>query len=226
MKPTIRSLIGFALPAISALFISVAHAEVITGKLNGYDCAHSGITCPIDPQDPHVLLERDFVLQQKDGEYMFLTNIPRKTKLKHALKNIQVTGKRHAKFESIDVDEMRIKQGDKWKTVWSKSLQPKVKLESVVGRLNGHDCAHAGIACPVDAQDPRLLLERDFVLQQESGDYLFLTNIPRSTKLQYLLNDIKVTGNKDSKYNTIEVYELMIMRDDEWKSVWIRREQN
>lgn len=226
MKLTIRSYIRFALAAISALFISVVHAEVITGKLNGYDCAHSGITCPIDPQDPHVLLERDFVLQQKDGEYLFLTNIPRKTKLKHALKNIQVTGKRHVKFESIDVDEMRIKDGDEWKTVWSKSYQPKVQLNTVTGRLNGHDCAHAGIACPVDPQDPRLLLERDFVLQQEDGDYFFLSNIPRSTKLQYLLKDIKVVGNKNNRYNTVEVYEMMIMQDDEWKSVWIRREHN
>lgn len=226
MRPTVLSFFGFVLPVVSVLFTSVVQAEVYTGKLNGYDCAHAGITCPIDPRDPHVIIERDFVLQQKDGNYLFLTNISRKTKLKHVLKDIRVDGKRHHKFDSIEVDELRVKDGATWKTVWSKSLQPKVKLESVTGRLNGHDCAHAGIACPVDAQDPRLLLERDFVLQKESGDYLFLTNIARSIKLQYLLDDIKVIGNRDLKYNTIEVYELMIMQDDEWKSVWIRREQN
>ncbi len=226
MKPIILSLLGFMLPAISILFISEVQAEIFTGKLNGYDCAHAGITCPLDPEDPHVLLERDFVLQQKDGDYLFLTNIPRNTKLKYALKRIQVNGKRHPKFESLDVDELKIKHEDEWKTVWSKRYQPKIELKTVTGRLNGHDCAHAGISCPVDPQDPRLLLERDFVLQQQDGDYLFLTNIPRSTKLQYLLKDIKVVGNNNSKYNTVEVYELMIMQDDEWKSVWIRREHN
>jgi hypothetical protein len=206
MNPSILSFFGFMLPALSIFFTTSVHAEIIMGKLNGYDCAHAGITCPIDPRDPHVMIERDFVLQQRDGNYLFLTNISRKTKLKHALKDIRVDGKRHHKFESIEVDELSVKDGKTWKTVWSKSLQPKVELESVIGRLNGHDCAQAGSACPVDAQDPRLLLERDFVLQKESGDYLFLTNIPRSTKLQYLLNDIKVVGNKNRKYNTIEVY--------------------
>jgi hypothetical protein len=206
------------------IFTSGANAEIFSGKLNGYDCAHSGITCPLDPKDPHVALERDFVLQLKSGDYLFITNLPRNIKLKHVLKDLKITGKKHAKFESIDVDEAMVKNGDIWETVWSKKLEPEIELETVTGKLNGHDCAHAGISCPVDPQDPHLLLERDYVLHQESGDYLFLMNIPRSTKLQYLLKDMKVKGEVNRKYNSVEVYELMVIQDDEWKSVWIRRE--
>lgn len=224
MRPSTLSIIGFILPALSILFSPAVKAENFNGKINGYDCARAGISCPIDPKDPHIALETDFVLQQNGGNYLFLTNLPRKIKLQHVLKDARITGKQHAKFESIEVDKFLVKDSGEWKVVWSKSMTPEVKLETVTGRLNGHDCVHAGISCPVDPQDPHILLEKDYVLQQTNGDYLFLTNIPRSTKLQYILHDIQISGRLDRKYNTVEVYELMVMQDDEWKSVWIRRE--
>jgi hypothetical protein len=216
--------IGFFLSGILLILSPGVQAEIFSGKLNGYDCARAGITCPLDRNDPHVALERDFVLQLQSGDYLFLTNLPRDIKLKHVLKDVQIYGKRHAKFESVDVDELRIKKGDKWQPVWFKRIKEEQELETVTGKLNGHDCVHAGISCPADPQDPHLLLERDYVLQQENGDYFFLMNIPRSTKLQYVLKDIQITGRINKKYNSVEVYELKIIQDDEWKSVWIRRE--
>jgi hypothetical protein len=137
---------------------------------------------------------------------------------------VQIVGEKHVKFESVDVDDLRVKDEENWKSVWSKSLKHEPRLETVTGKLNGHDCVHAGISCPVDPQDPHLLLERDYVLQQKSGNYLFLVNIPRSTKLQYLLKDIQVKGKVDRKYNAVEVYELLVAKDDNWKTVWIKRE--
>ncbi len=224
MRSSIWSIAALALQFSAVTFVPATLAETITGKLNGHDCAHAGVTCPIDPKDPHITMEPDFVLQQKSGDYLFLSNLPREVKLKYVLQDIQVSGERSSKYDSILVDELKIRDGDGWKTAWTKQMIPTVDLEIVEGRLNGHECVHAGITCPLDPKDPHILIERDFVLQQESGDYMFLTNLPRSTKLQYVLQDVQISGAVNSKYNTIEVYELMVMEDDEWKTVWTKRE--
>ncbi len=224
MKSGLWKVVALTLPVYTVALTPAAMADTVSGKLNGYGCAHAGVTCPLDPKDPHITLEHDFVLQKKDGDYLFLTNLPRKVKMKYILQNVQISGTLSTKFNSMLVDEFRVKDGDKWKVAWTQEMLPKINLEIVEGRLNGHECVHGGITGPVDPEDPHLLLERDYVLQQESGDYMFLTNLPRSTKLQYVLQDIQISGVVDTKYNSIVVYELMIMEDDEWKTVWTKRE--
>ena len=223
MKSNIMRVLVAVMSGTTALIQPVV-ADTITGKLNGHDCAHAGVTCAIDPKDPHITMEPDFVMQKKDGDYVFLINMPREVKIKHVLKDAQVDGEMSKKYNSMVVDKFKIKDGDTWKTVWNKELIPQINLEIVEGRLNGHGCVHAGITCPLDPEDPHILIERDFVLQKENGDYMFLTNLPRSTKLQYVLQDVQINGVVDTKYNTIVVHELMIMEDDDWKTVWIKKE--
>jgi len=223
MKSNIMHVLATVM-SFSAALMQPVGADTITGKLNGHDCAHAGVTCAIDPKDPHITMEPDFVLQKNDGDYVFLTNMPREVKIKHVLKNAQVDGEMSNKYNSMVVDKFKIKDGDTWKTVWNKEMIPEINLEIVEGRLNGHGCVHAGITCPIDPEDPHILIEREFVLQKENGDYMFLTNLPRSTKLQYVLQDIQINGVVDPKYNTIVVHELMVMEDDEWKIVWVKKE--
>ena len=100
-----------------------AFAETFSGKLNGHDCAHAGKTCPVDRLDPHIALERDFVLQKSDGEYMFLTNVPRTVKVRYVLSDVEVTGELNARYHSITVDEFRVKSAGGYKTVWSQAKQ-------------------------------------------------------------------------------------------------------
>ena len=49
-----------------ALFLLplIANADTIEGKMNGLNCAVSGVVCPIDKADPLIALETDFVVQQ------------------------------------------------------------------------------------------------------------------------------------------------------------------
>jgi hypothetical protein len=85
-------------------------ADSIEGRLNGLDCASQGEVCPTDKDDPHVLLERDFVIQTEDGNYFFITNMDWRTKLHHVLSMVRVEGKRSEKLMAISADEFWVKQ--------------------------------------------------------------------------------------------------------------------
>lgn len=93
-------------------------AETLAGRLNGHDCAERGTSCPIDRLDPHVALEADFVLQQGNGEYFFLVNLPRDVKVRHVMRPVEVTGELNRKYNAVTVDEFHV-DGE---LVWSQEL--------------------------------------------------------------------------------------------------------
>ena len=119
-----------SVPLFALLTIPVqSMAETFSGKLNGHGCAHAGTTCPVDRLDPHIALESDFVLQKQDGDYYFL-KMPRSTKVRYALEQVQVTGELNKKYQSIDVDEFKVKKNGNYKVIWSKALQRR-ELDSL-----------------------------------------------------------------------------------------------
>ena len=107
------------------LLTAQAGAEQLTGKINGHTCAHSGHTCPVSLLDPHLALEPAFVLQQQDGEYFFLANVPRGTAARHALEKATVTGKVNRKLRTIKVETLSIGGT----TVWSQAMADKARAE-------------------------------------------------------------------------------------------------
>ena len=58
-------------------------------------------------------------MQKSDGNYMFMPNLPRSVKARHALSDVEVKGDLNPRYQSIDVDELRVGG----KTVWSKAMQ-------------------------------------------------------------------------------------------------------
>ena len=119
-----------SVPLLALLTMPVqSMAETFTGKLNGHGCAHAGTSCPVDRLDPHIALESDFVLQKQDGDYYFLS-MPRSTKVRYALEQVQVTGELNKKYHSIDVNEFKVKKNGKFKLIWSKELQRR-ELDSL-----------------------------------------------------------------------------------------------
>ena len=91
---------------------------------------------------------------------------------------------------------------------------PSVFAETFTGKLNGYGCAHGGKTCPTDRLDPHLALEPDFVLMQEGGDYLLLSNVPRSTKVRYALETVQVSGELNPKHHSVIVEEFWVKDGD------------
>ncbi len=113
-----------ALPMATLVLLSLSiNAGTISGKLNGHDCAHAGMACPVDRLDPHIALEPDFVVVEPDGEYYFMPNLSRDVKVRHVLEDVQVTGDINPRYRTIKVRELKVKSGSGFKTVWTQEQQ-------------------------------------------------------------------------------------------------------
>jgi|GEM_PF-1624064 len=112
-----------ALLGSMALYSTAVLAETIQGKLNGLECASRGEECPTDRLDPHIAVERDFVVQTADGKYYFITNLDRAIKARHALKMVRVEGTMSPKFNAINADEFWVQSGGDYNMVWSAEMQ-------------------------------------------------------------------------------------------------------
>ncbi len=124
MNLNITKILSGTVAAAGLVLLSLnVSAASFTGKLNGHGCAHEGTSCPVDRLDPHVTLEQDFVLITSSGDYYFLPNLSRDTKVRYVLQDVQVMGEKHARYNSIKVSELQVKKGGGWKTIWSPELQ-------------------------------------------------------------------------------------------------------
>ncbi len=94
-------------------------ADRIEGRLNGLACASKGEMCPTDKDDPHVLLERDFVIQTEDGKIFYITNMDWKTKLRYVLRMVRVVGEFSDRSSAITADEFWVKHEDGYRLEWS-----------------------------------------------------------------------------------------------------------
>ena len=121
----------FAALLLSMAAPTMANAKDVIGIINGYDCATQGLKCPADRLDPHVALERDFVVQQAAGSYILIPNVPRDVKVRHVLQRVRVTGDMDPKYDTMKVDKLAVydKKADTFETVWSPQLEEKARQE-------------------------------------------------------------------------------------------------
>jgi hypothetical protein len=95
-----------------------AAEETVEGVIKGIRCVTDKI-CYSDKRDPRLSTESDFVLEQADGNYYYLFNIDRDTKLRFALDTVKVSGEVSERYQSIKADSMEVKQGNSFRQVWT-----------------------------------------------------------------------------------------------------------
>lgn len=97
---------------------------------------------------------------------------------------------------------------------------------TIEGKLNGLHCATDGHACPTDKLDPHLVAESDFVVQQPGGDYYFIPNLDRTIKARYVLENVRVSGDLNTRYKTVRADKLEVRKGDTYKTVWTQAWQS
>lgn len=113
LKVVALSVCVLSLPPLAAR----AAEQTVEGVIKGIRCVTDKI-CYGDPRDPRLRTESDFVLEQPDGNYYYLFNIDRDTKLRFALDTVKVTGEVSDRYQSIRAESMEVKQGNSFTKVW------------------------------------------------------------------------------------------------------------
>jgi hypothetical protein len=112
--------LGLIVPTVA---FATTHTTTLRGTIEGALCVLNGKKCPPNDLDAHLLIENNFVLLASDGKYYYLPNLRRSLKARYMGKDIQITGK--VKGESIVVNKLEVKEGGKYKVVWSKEKQKR-----------------------------------------------------------------------------------------------------
>lgn len=118
--------IAFLAAALFA-FISIGGATVqaatLEGVVQGFGCYTNHKVCPIDRMDPHLAIEKSFVVVDKDGTYYLVSNISSGVLARNALNKVRVTGAVNSKYNSINADKLEVFKDNKWNEVWSKKAE-------------------------------------------------------------------------------------------------------
>lgn len=98
---------------------------------------------------------------------------------------------------------------------------------SVEGTIQGFNCVTQGITCPVGKEDPMAAVERVFVLLTDSDEFYFIPNVDRAVLARHINEKIRVVGELNTKYKSIQASYIQVMNKGGWKNTWgIQEEQD
>jgi hypothetical protein len=82
---------------------------------------------------------------------------------------------------------------------------------TVTGKIMGAACVTNETVCPESSADPKVAVERDFVLVAEDGTAYFLPNMTRVAKQKLVNKEVTVAGNAKDKSMFVRNVDTMMM---------------
>lgn len=105
------------LSSILAVFsLNPGFAQTFEGTIEGADCLINHTNCVENRQDPHLSMERNFVLVTANGDYFFLPNLHRSIKARHFKEAVRVSGR--SKGKTIRVQTLDVKTANGYRCIW------------------------------------------------------------------------------------------------------------
>jgi hypothetical protein len=95
------------------------------GTIQGLNCIHFQQKCPEKDLDMYIALEHDSVLLLADGRHFVLPNLDRGIKARYLTKDVRIRGKQ--KGTTIWVDNLELKEGQRYRLVWNFKEQQKME---------------------------------------------------------------------------------------------------
>lgn len=83
----------------------------------------------------------------------------------------------------------------------------------IEGKIQGASYVFNKTVQPTSPVDPKVVLERDFVLQATNGKIYFMPNVPREMKIRGVNKTVRVYAD-DKKDGTIFVHSIMVKTGD------------
>ena len=95
--------------------------ETFEGTIQGANCVVNHLKCATDANDPHIEMEKDFVLVTDNGDYFFMPNLRQSLKKASYKKRVRVAGKQ--KGAAIWVKKLEVNKDNRYHCVWSWARQ-------------------------------------------------------------------------------------------------------
>ena len=95
-----------------------------------------------------------------------------------------------------------------------------VAAETLEGTVQGFNCVTNGKTCPVGKEDPVIATERIFVLFMGDGTYYFVPNLDRAILARHIARPVRISGEVNPKYRSIQAESLEVMSDNAWRVAW------
>jgi hypothetical protein len=111
--------LAFLLCGVLLLPLYAGAAETVEGTLRGLRCVTDKTGCAESKRDPRIRVQSDFVLVRPDGDFYYIFNIDRDTKMQFVLDTVRVTGEVNERYQSINAQRMQVRKGNTWETVWT-----------------------------------------------------------------------------------------------------------
>ena len=97
---------------------------------------------------------------------------------------------------------------------------------TVEGSVQGFNCVTQGKVCPVGQEDPMAAAERVFVVLTKDGNYYFVPNVDRAVLARRINDRVRVTGDINMKYNSINASKIETFRNGAWDETWSQAVQD
>jgi hypothetical protein len=117
-----KTKMNFAIVGLMVWAVTIVPYNALAGTLSvtegviiGAQCHLENKWCVEDSQDPHIALERDFVLVTDHG-YYFMPNLNRSDKTSYVNKQVRITGTRET--NKIFVDRIEVQSSRGYQTTW------------------------------------------------------------------------------------------------------------
>ena len=99
------------------------------------------------------------------------------------------------------------------------------KAATLEGIVQGYGCMVIEKLCAVDRMDPRLAAEKNFVIVDKNGTYYFISNVDSSLLSENILNQVRITGDVNSKYHTVTADKLELYSNGSWHEAWSMKKE-
>jgi len=91
---------------------------------------------------------------------------------------------------------------------------------TIEGSVQGYNCVTQGTTCPAGKEDPMAGIEQVFVVLTGDNEFYFVPNVDRAILARHINERIKVTGELNDKYNSINATKIESLNKGLWVRSW------
>jgi hypothetical protein len=101
------------------------------------------------------------------------------------------------------------------------TITPAVASDGTVeGTIQGYTCVSTGKVCPVGKEDPLIAHEKTFGVYTFENEFYFVPNMDRAILSRYINKRVRVVGDINTKYKSVQAKHLEVYEDGKWGTPW------